>query len=74
MSSEALLSSIIPFAWTPRICNGFCSEKGLEVDANYHRFLGRMFFFGVELLQRVCECGQLGLTTLNGMVFRTAIQ
>ena len=23
------------------LCNGFCSEKGLEVDTNYHRLLGR---------------------------------
>jgi hypothetical protein len=41
MSSEALLSNNIPFASSGLgICNGFCSEKGLEVDASYHRILG----------------------------------
>ena len=42
MSSEVLLSSIIPFAGSglPRICNGICFEEDPEVDANYHRLLG----------------------------------
>ena len=42
MSSEVLLSNIIPFAgqWAPRIRDGFRFEKDLEVDANYRRLLG----------------------------------
>ncbi|MGC2685550.1 MAG: hypothetical protein WA323_27145 [Candidatus Nitrosopolaris sp.] len=44
MSNETLLCNIVPFAGSgllaPRISNGFCFEKDLEVDANHHRLLG----------------------------------
>ena len=42
LSSEALLSNIIPFAGqrSAGICDGSRSEKDLEVDANNRRLLG----------------------------------
>ena len=42
MSSEVLLSNIIPFAGSGLLgyAMGFASKKDLEVDANYRRLLG----------------------------------
>jgi len=71
MSSEALL---FPLPGLLGYAMGFALKKGLKWLLIIIGFLAGMFFFGVELSQRVCECGRLGLTTLNSMVFRTAIQ
>jgi hypothetical protein len=40
MSTEALLSNIIPFAGSGLLGYGFCFEKDPEVDASYCRVLG----------------------------------
>jgi len=52
MSSEVLLSNIIPFAGSGIVGYRLCFEKDLEVDSNYCRLLDRNILFGVQLLQK----------------------
>ena len=66
MSSEALLSNIIPFAGSGLL--GF--EKDIEVDIN-HRWLGWDVLYWCSTIAKGVP---LGLTTLKGVVFRTTIQ
>src|SRR5215831_7993904 len=53
MSTEPLLSNIIPFARSGlRICHGFCCQKDLEVGANYCRLPGWNILVGIQFLQK----------------------
>jgi hypothetical protein len=53
ISSEVLLSNIIPFPSSGLVgcAMGFVFEKDLEMDTNHCRFSGGTFFVGVQLLQ-----------------------
>ena len=63
MSSEPLLSSIIPFAGSGLLgyAMGFALKKILKWMLIIIGFIAGMFFVGVQLLQkvRVCKRGQL---------------
>jgi uncharacterized membrane protein (Fun14 family) len=54
VTSEALLSSIIPFAWSGLLgyAMGFAMKKILKWTLIIVGFLAGMFFVGVQLLQR----------------------
>ena len=53
MTSEVLLSNIIPFAGSGLVgyAIGFALEKDLEVELIIVGFLAGMFLLGVQLLQ-----------------------
>jgi len=53
LSSEVLMSNIIPFAGSGLLgCNGFCFEKNLEVDANYRMLLAYSLSDGIDIYDR----------------------
>jgi uncharacterized membrane protein (Fun14 family) len=57
MSSEALLSNIVPFAGSGLLgyAMGFALKKILKWMLIIVGFLAGMFFVGVQLLQRLCK-------------------
>ena len=62
MSNEALLSNIIPFAGSRLLgyAIGFALKEISKSMLIIIGFLAGMFFVGIQLLQRLCERGQLG--------------
>jgi uncharacterized membrane protein (Fun14 family) len=73
MSSEVLLSNIIPFAGSGLIgyAMGFALKKMLKWILIIVGFLSGMFFVGVQLLQKYGYVSTVNWeTTLKGMVFK----
>jgi uncharacterized membrane protein (Fun14 family) len=76
MSSEALLSSIIPFAGSGLLgyAMGFALKKVLKWMLIIIGFLAGIFFVGIQLLQKYGYVSAVNWeSTLNGVVFRTTI-
>jgi uncharacterized membrane protein (Fun14 family) len=76
MSSEVLLSCIIPFAGSGLLgyAMGFALKKILKWMLIIIGFLAGIFFVGVQLLQKYGYVSTVNWeTTLKGVVFRTTI-